>query len=500
MPSTSMRTTALSFAYDSVRVFSDVQLHLTPGWTGVVGGNGAGKSTLLRLLAGTLQPTAGAVIGVPDPLVVALCPQRVDTRTAAIDDFADDWSRAAIRARARLALSPDALERWSTLSPGERKRWQIGAALHRRPELLLLDEPTNHLDVDGRRALLDALRRFNGIGVLVSHDRALLDQLTTGTIRLEQGRATHFDAPYTAARAQWERSAQARQAEVDALSAARRRARAQLADERRARQRADAALSSRNRMRSSSDHDARGAGAKARARAAAAKVGRRVGVVRRAHAQLATEIAALKPPPAEFGRALTVTAAGERRRVLAQIDGDVRVGDRTLLRGAQAVVERDSRVWLQGANGSGKTSILRALLRRCVLAPDRVLALAQDPDPRVWRARLEALDSADRGIVLNGVAALGVPPDRLLRSQAHSPGETQKLALAFGLTRPTALLALDEPTNHLDAPAIERLQTALAAWPGALVLITHDERLARACTTVVWQLSGGRLSVAHPTR
>ena len=82
---------------------------------------------------------------------------------------------------------PTALERWSTLSPGERKRWQIGAALAREPDVLLLDEPTNHLDAEAREWLVSALRRFRGVGVLVSHDRELLEALTTSTLRVHAG-------------------------------------------------------------------------------------------------------------------------------------------------------------------------------------------------------------------------------------------------------------------------------------------------------------------------
>ncbi|MBI5549052.1 MAG: ABC transporter ATP-binding protein, partial [Deltaproteobacteria bacterium] len=90
-------------------------------------------------------------------------------------------------------------------------------------------------------------------------------------------------------------------------------------------------------------------------------------------------------------------------------------------------------------------------------------------------------------------AALGTDPGRLLASQCPSPGEARKLALALGLSRQVWALLLDEPTNHLDLPSVERIEEALASYPGALVLVTHDEQLARRCARSTWLIEGGEL-------
>ena len=103
-------------------------------------------------------------------------------------------------------------------------------------------------------------------------------------------------------------------------------------------------------------------------------------------------------------------------------------------------------------------------------------------------ASLRAASPAERGRVLQLVAALGACPEALLASAAPSPGEAKKLALALGLTRGVSALVLDEPTNHLDLPSVERLQAALEVWPGALLIVTHDQRLAQAVTTEQWHL------------
>jgi ATPase subunit of ABC transporter with duplicated ATPase domains len=111
-------------------------------------------------------------------------------------------------------------------------------------------------------------------------------------------------------------------------------------------------------------------------------------------------------------------------------------------------------------------------------------------------AALRELDATSRGRVLSVFAALGSDPERIAFRRTEdaaklSPGEARKLALATGLGRHAWALVLDEPTNHLDLPSIERLEAALAAYPGCVLLVTHDDALARATTTRTLRVEGG---------
>ena len=167
----------VSFAYPGMQdpLLAHVTAHFPEGgWTGIVGANGAGKTTLLKLAAGTLKPTEGAIrqIGTAQYAV-----QRTDAPPDAWDDFMNCWDAPAMDLRRLLGISDDWADRWDTLSHGERKRVQIAIALWHAPDVLALDEPTNHLDGATKRILLEALKRFRGAGLLVSHDREFLDAL-----------------------------------------------------------------------------------------------------------------------------------------------------------------------------------------------------------------------------------------------------------------------------------------------------------------------------------
>mgnify|MGYP001820189283 FL=1 len=178
------------------------------------------------------------------------------------------------------------------------------------------------------------------------------------------------------------------------------------------------------------------------------------------------------------------------KEFLVAFDGTVRAGAVALF-DAGVEVRRGDRVRIAGVNGAGKTSLVEAMMENLSIPRDKVLYLAQEttgPQARSWLNALIDLSGADRGRVLSVVALLGADPAAILHSDQPSPGEARKIALAIGLGTPKWLLVLDEPTNHLDLPSIERLEEALTSYPGAIVLISHDDALATAVTDETWQV------------
>ncbi len=490
----SVRLCGVSFSYrDPIELFSNTNLTMTTGWTGLVGENGCGKTTLLRIIAGELAPSAGRVDIEPDHALCHICAQRVEESDDGIEELAQAWDRHAVRLRGRLCLEPTDLSRWNSLSPGERKRWQIGAALHSRPDVLLLDEPTNHLDATARGLLVDALSRFRAVGVVVSHDRQLLDDLTRSTVRLWNGEVSSFPGNYSQARAKWQADQeQARESHQRARRRQRNLAR-RLSDKRRQRASAAAKISARGRIKGPRDSDARSVARKERAMSAEARLSRQVSVLGRA-VERADEEVASATVTRERGRSLVIDFHAAPMSTLLQLDRDVvQVGNTTLLCDVHLTVTRTSRVHLAGENGSGKSTLLAELIAESGARREHLLYLPQEltaAEALRQRARVEALEADARQRVLNTLAALGSDPDRIIRSRRLSPGEARKLMIAYGLGMKVWGMLLDEPTNHLDLPAIERLQAALADYPGSLVVITHDHALAAAVTNVVWELRG----------
>jgi len=226
--------------------------------------------------------------------------------------------------------------------------------------------------------------------------------------------------------------------------------------------------------------------------------GQRRRTVIRAGLERAGTAAADLTPEKVLGGSIFFDYEPSPKRRLLHFSGPLSAGPKILAEHLEVDVLRDDRIRLVGPNGVGKSTLLEALLSGAIVPPDRILYLPQELTREggvLLLSGLERLSTERRGRVLSVVAALGVDPDHLLMSARPSPGEARKLAIALGLGVGAWAMVLDEPTNHLDLPAVERIEAALEGYPGALVVVSHDDLFAIRTTTTVWQLDSGVLSV-----
>jgi ATPase subunit of ABC transporter with duplicated ATPase domains len=478
----------VSYRFESMSepLLRNLGISFAAGWTGVVGANGAGKTTVLKLACGLLGPGEGRVQLPGDALY---CAQRTDQVPGLLDSLIEAKDRGASEVKGQLGIGSDWVRRWDSLSHGERKRAQIAVALWQQPAVLALDEPTNHIDADARAMLIPALRDFRGVGLLVSHDRDLLDALCRFCLFLNPPDAAMRPGNYSAGRREALREEEytRRRKELAKrnvtrlkIEAQRRRVRAQSAD----RKGSKKGLDPRDRDRRARIDLARLTGADGQAGKLAKRMQSRLGRARKA----AEGIKVRKQY--ELG----IWLGGERckRDTLFLLRaGRLPLGGTRELHYPDLTMLPGDRIALTGANGTGKSTLVRYILSTMDLPAGRLTYLPQEIDLRSScdiLAEVRRQPSEMLGRIMTVVSRLGSRPARLLESVEPSPGELRKLLLALGIARQPYLIIMDEPTNHLDLPSIEYLEEALEDCPCGLLLVSHDERFLRRLTHTRWNL------------
>lgn len=479
----------VSFAYESQSeaTIRNLSLQFTTGWTGIVGANGVGKSTLLQLAVGQLQPVSGRVQGSGQAIY---CQQRTDSVPERFFDLIQDSEREAQVLKGELGIGDDWFERWETLSHGERKRAQIGTALWQKPDLLAIDEPTNHLDAAARTVLMSALQSFTGIGLIVSHDRQLLDTLCDACLFIDPPDFKIFPGNFSAG---WEQL----KLESKTLEKQEWLARKEFKklDREVSKRRAEAAKADRKRSKRGmdrKDHDAKSKMDFARMTGKDAVAGKLLnqmqGRIRQAQGKL--ESLAIKKTY-ETG----IWQQGERshRNTLFTLEaGSLPLGADRFLNFPRLEMKPADRIALTGPNGCGKSTLIRHLIAILSLPKNRITYLPQEVDSNTAKQILVTVKNlpADKlGYVMTFVNRLGTRPPRLLESTDPSPGEVRKILLALGAADIPHLIVMDEPTNHLDLLSIECLKESLEDFPAGLLLVSHDLNFLDQLTRICWQIT-----------
>ena len=495
--------TNITYSYEDApkQALIPITATIPEGWTGIVGNNGCGKTTLLRLICGELKPLSGQIV---PQIGGTYCAQETESAPAEADDFILDYSSEALHIKRILEIKDDWVWLYDRLSDGERKRLQIAVALWKNPPVLALDEPTNHVDAPCRERLIAALVGYQGVGLLVSHDREMLDVLAKQCLFIGS-KAIMRPGNYSQGHEQ--EQIEQRAAVLERKSAKNELARLKLVKASRDQEaaRADARRSKRNIPKGDKD-------AKARIDLAIftgqdGKAGKRSVQI---NSQLAAAQQRLEQSQVEKSYTANVWLDAEpsHRRLILELErgrlafgtGERLDGRVEKLDGSQGTsflnvpslsIAPTDHIALTGPNGAGKTTLVKALVR--ALPTDlRLLYLPQElstNERHKQLATLKKLPTDQRGRVLSIVAQLNSNPDSLLSGTIASPGETRKLMLALGILTHPQIIIMDEPTNHLDLISIEALEAMLSACPCAILLVSHDERFLSATTNIRWRVT-----------
>jgi len=438
-------------------VLDDVSITLDSGQRfGVVGHNGAGKSTLLRVLTGQLEPDAGVVRHEGGVRIATLPQNPIFDDVSAIEAVGDSWEAAAVLDQ--LGLGHRAADPVLRMSGGEQRRVALAQTLVAPADLLVLDEPTNHLDIDAIDWLEERLSGFTGGLLCVSHDRHLLDAITTRMLEVDAGKLHVHDGGYR-------------------TYLAGREARSEATEQ--------AEQVRRNLAQREREWLLRGAPARTRKPKAH---------IRRAEKlQESSARSELRDDP------LLLHADTPRLgdRVIELHNVSVQAGDRTLVENFTLELDPQERLGIVGPNGTGKSTLLDAMAGRVPPAAGSV--------EHGSTVKLGYFDQLGRELDMSArvidVFAADEPDwrDRAMlerfwfdRATQYSPigdlsgGERRRLQLVLVLAENPNVLLLDEPTNDLDLDTLRALEDFLDDWPGAVVAVSHDRAfLERAMTDVI---------------
>ena len=512
----------LSISYGGWTLFDGISFLINPkDRIGLVGKNGAGKTTLLRVITGEQQPTEGAVT-INGECTIGYLPQqmRVADTTSLIAETAKAFdevlrieadierltseiaSRTDYESEAYADLIHrlnDANDRYHILggdtreadiertllglgfkrsdferptrefSGGWRMRIELAKLLLRRPSIFLLDEPTNHLDIESIQWLEEYLKNYNGAVLLISHDRAFLDNVTTRTIELSLGKAYDYKVPYSKF---VELRAERRQQQMAAYE-----------NQQRLIEKTEEFIEKFRYKPTKSNQ--------VQSRVKQLERLERIEVDEEDMSRLNIKF----PPAPRSGQ------------IVADIKGVGKAfGDKRIFAGAEFTIERGQKIALVGRNGEGKTTFARMLIGELeategdikVGANVNIGYYAQNQDD-LMDGEFTVFDTLDRVAVgdirtrlrdiLGAFLFRGEDIDKKVK--VLSGGERSRLAMARLMLEPYNLLVLDEPTNHMDMRSKDILKNALQKYDGTVVVVSHDREFLDGLVDRIYEFRDG---------
>ena len=513
----------VSIRFGAFELLNNISLMFNPGEkVGLVGNNGAGKTTLLRVFVGEIKPGEGRIV-IPKETTVGYLPQqmKLKDRKSLLDetltafsgitrleveikninnvlsqrnDYTSDEYKGLIhrlseaheeyRIRGGHSIMADTEKALiglgfirdefskptSFFSGGWRMRIELAKILLKKPDFLLLDEPTNHLDIESIQWLENYLKDYHGGVILISHDRAFLDNVTTRTVELLLGKIYDYKVPYS-------KFVKLRRERMETQFAAYRNQQKKIADTNefieRFRYKATKAVQVQSRIK-------------------------HLDKIERIEVESEDKSAiSIKFPPAPRAGSVIVEATGLSKSY----------GKNLVLDEIDIIIERGEKVAFVGKNGEGKTTFSRVLMGELEFSGNLKLgynvitgyfAQTQDELMDGNKTVFQTIDDLARGgirtrirDILGAFLFSGEEIDKKVK--VLSGGERSRLALVKLLLEPSNLLIMDEPTNHLDMKSKDILKEALLEYDGTLIIVSHDREFLDGLTNKVFEFSNRKI-------
>jgi macrolide transport system ATP-binding/permease protein len=488
MSSLFLKFNNVSFRYENAvgNIFQNISFQASNGWTGLIGVNGSGKTTLLKLACGILKCRSG-VIEVPANILYN--EQRTNEAPARVHQFLNSYDKYAFQLINELEIENGWINRWDTLSHGERKRVQIACALWSRPDLLAADEPTNHLDQKAKDMIYSSLKSFKGIGLIVSHDRDMMEKLCEqflfvepGSVELRKGKLNDVNAQRKHDNEYAIKTLELKKLEINRLEIEYKR-RSEIVDK------AKKKSSKRNIDKKDKDSKAKIDFGRLTGKDAVGGKLKTTMQTRLENAKIELQGIEVKR---EYKTGIMLSSSVSKRNYLLNLEqGTLQLSDDKKLCFNNLVIAPRDKIALTGKNGSGKSTLVRFILKLVNAEPENITYIPQEisiDETIKMMNEIRKLPNDKLGRLLIIVSRLGSDAKRILETDMPSPGEIRKLFLGLGIERNPHIIIMDEPTNHMDIASIECLEDALQNITCALLLVSHDKRFLKSLTKKEWMI------------
>lgn len=416
--------------------------------------------------------------------LVIYCAQSTEFAPTELEEFMCTYTKEAFKMRDLLRVEDSWLGAWDVLSHGERKRLQLAVALSSPSDVLMVDEPTNHLDQASQTIVIDALKSYKGIGILVSHDRTLLDALSQHTIMIKAGTVLKYRTNFSLAQAAYSQTLshqkkilQEQENEFKKLSKVIQTQKEQVSLTKKR-------FSKKNvgKSNSSEKEKINGAILTGKDKNDGQNLQRTVSKQR----QLGEKMGTITK---EYETGINFEGKIAKHNFPIAVEKScITLFESTKLCFPRLSIDIGEKIGISGENGVGKSSFINYFVNK-VNFQHEYLYIPQeitDEEAEELFKNVSELSSEEKGKLFTLIQRLGSDAKALLYSTVPSPGELRKLLIAQGLLKHPSLIILDEPTNHMDLDSIESLESALKEYSGALVFITHDQTFSHNLSTKRW--------------